>query len=88
MLPNTMVTMLTAVPRSCRDAFVPAVIEGALAIPALEDRLGGQAELLVRVLREVEALVLLDNGLVLLGQLVQVLGREVSTSSSAARALP
>ena len=47
------------------DALVVAVVERALAVPALEDGLGGQAELLDRVLGEVETLVLLDDRLVL-----------------------
>ena len=51
MLPKTIVTTLTAVPRSSGDLLVLAVVAGALAEPAREDRLDREVELLVRVAR-------------------------------------
>ena len=46
-----------------RDVGGVAVIDGALAIPGFEDGFGGQAQLLVGILGEIEALVLLDDRL-------------------------
>ena len=65
------------------DALVVAVIERALAVPALEDGLGRQAELVDGVLREVEALVLLDDRLVLAGQCLEVLGGQIDVQLGA-----
>ena len=61
-----------------------AVVDGALAVPALEDGLGGQAQLLDRVLGEVEALVLLHDRLVLGGHFLEVLGAQLGVQLDAA----
>ena len=65
------------------DALMVTVIEHALAVPALEDRLGGQAELIDRVLGEFKALVLQDDRLVLAGQRLQVLGGQLGVQLGA-----
>ena len=57
MLPKTMVTILTAVPRSSGMLVGVAVIDGAFAVPGFEDGFGCQFELLERILGEIEALV-------------------------------
>ena len=46
MLPKTIVTTLTAVPRSCGDLELVAVVDRALAHPRVEDGLDRQLELL------------------------------------------
>ena len=50
------------------DLLVVAVVHGALAEPAREDRLDGQVQLVVRIAREVAAGVLADDRLELAGQ--------------------
>ena len=57
-----------------RDLVVVAVVDGALAEPAREDRLGREVELLERVLREVAPGRLADDGLGGVGHLAQARG--------------
>ena len=88
MLPKTIVTTLTAVPRSSAILLALAVVAGPLAEPAGEDRLDREVELLVRVGREVAARVLPDDGLELLDQRLQVVGiRSVSCAAPLIAAL-
>ena len=61
-------------PQVMGDVLVVAVVHGALAEPAGEDRLDGQVELLVRVAREVAAGVRADDRLELGRQVAQVVG--------------
>ena len=77
MLPKTIVTTLTAVPRSSGDGLVLAVVAGPLAKPAREHGLDREIELLVRVVREVAAGIGLDDRLELGDEVLQGGGVEV-----------
>jgi hypothetical protein len=83
MLPKTMVQMLTAVPRSCGIFGGVAVVDRALAVPALEHRLDGETDLLDRILREVAA-ALPPHDRLELGEM----RRQSSTASSESLATP
>ena len=53
MLPKTISITVTAVPQSSGILIVSAVVDGALAVPRVEDRADRQVELLANVLGKV-----------------------------------
>ena len=70
-----------------RDLLAAAVDVGALGVPGAEDGLGGHVQLGAGVLREVDARVLLDDGLVLLHQLLEGVHGELVVHGDAPRIL-
>ena len=87
MLPKTIVTTLTAVPRSSAILLNFAVVAGALAEPAREHGLDREVELLVRVRRELAPGVLADDRLELVDERAEVGGAQVRVLLRAARVL-
>ena len=83
MLPKTIAWTLTAVPFKPGDSLDPAVLDGLVAHPAIEDGHDRLPELIFRVLGKRLLDVLLIDGLVAADQFLEVVGAQVGVELDA-----